>query len=248
LGVRDLVLIDPDTVEALNLNRVVTATPADVDTLKVVVARRRIREVQPRAIVQVFARPVEDPTVLDALAGVDVLIGCVDNDGARLVLNRLAVAYEIPYLDIASGIDVGGNGAVEAAGGRLATVLPTGPCLHCLGEIDTAEARYFLSSDGARAETRRLGYGRGWDDPSPSVVSLNGIVASLAITEFGMLISGLRAPVAHVEVDLLGAGEWAGPSSHVYRASSRPGCCECAYAGRGGRNDLDALIRDRVGA
>lgn len=52
-----------------------------------------------------------------ALQSVDLLFGCVDNDGPRLLLNRFAVSNSIPYFDVASGIYPTEDG--YAAGGRL---------------------------------------------------------------------------------------------------------------------------------
>ena len=51
------------------------------------------------------------------------------------------LAYRIPLIDLGVGI-VADEGEVEEAGARVAVVTPGGPCLHCMGEIDQAEAAH----------------------------------------------------------------------------------------------------------
>src|SRR5207245_5284057 len=115
------------------------------------------------------------------------------------------VAYGIPYADWAVGIDAK-DGQVQEAGGRVALVLPGGPCLWCMGEIDPEEASYFLVPEAERAERRRRGYVKGMDVPAPSVVSLNAAIAAAAVNELAVWVSGAREVSPFVEVDLLGKG------------------------------------------
>jgi molybdopterin-synthase adenylyltransferase len=194
LGVRRFILIDSDVVAKSNLNRVVGALPGDVGRTKVEVVTRWLRAVAPRADVTALPHDLRSTESFRALAGVDVAFGCVDNDGARLVLNELARAYNFPLFDLASGITAA-DGSFEEAGGRIALVHPGGPCLFCLGEIDRCEAAFFLAPEEKRAEDRRLGYVDGWEAHAPSVVSLNGVVASMAVSEFFLSATGL-APAA----------------------------------------------------
>lgn len=233
LGIRDFVLIDHDRADQRNMNRLVTATAADVETPKGILARRLIKSVAPHARTVVIDDRLQSVAALDAIKGVDVVLGCVDNDGARLILNELSVAYGIPYFDLAVGIDAEG-GNVSSAGGRVAVVLPGGPCLQCMGEIDVDEARYFLNSNEEQARAREHGDVRGFDVPSPSVVSVNALIAAVAANELAIFISGLRPVNVYTEFDLLGVGrpvksQWTMPS----RWSSDPGCVQCMLAGVG---------------
>ena len=148
-------LIDDDVADETNLNRLVTATPADIGTPKVILGSCMVKSVAPTSSVLALDINLQSIKALDALKGVDVLVGCLDNDGARLILNELALAYEIPYFDIGVGIDAA-QGRLAAAGGRLAVVLPGGPCLHCMNELDLEEAVAALSSQSQYA--RALGH------------------------------------------------------------------------------------------
>lgn len=233
LGVRDYVVVEDDTSETTNMNRLVTATAADVGTPKGILARRLVKSVAPDARVQLIAAKLQTAEAIDALKGVDVILGCVDNDGARLVLTELAVAYTIPYFDLAVGIEVE-DGSVVGAGGRVVAILPGGPCLLCCGEIDLAEARYHLGSPAERVLQVERGYVHGLDVHAPAVVSLNGAIAATAINELSVLISGLRPVTTFLELDLLGEGrgrngQWLTPR----RIAANPGCLICSMAGSG---------------
>ena len=198
LGVRDFVLVDPDDVSTVNLNRIVCSTPSDVGVKKVDVARRTILSVagQETTSISAFACDLRIGGALNALSGCNVLFGCVDRDGARLILNELAVTARIPYFDLAFGINPEG-GKIAEAGGRVALVMPGGPCMLCYGDIDSNEAGYDLASGSEKAFARERGYVAGFDIPQPSVVSLDGIVASVAATEFLALKTGFREPMLY---------------------------------------------------
>jgi len=231
IGVRDFLLVDHDISDETSMNRLVTATAADVGTQKSVLARRLIKAVAPDARVEVLTTKVQSPEALDAIKGVDVLFGCVDNDGARLVLNEMALAYAIPYFDLGVGIEAK-RGRVEVAGGRLAVVLPGGPCLNCMNQIDPNEARYWLATEDQRAFMHRQGYVKGMDAPSPSVAALNAAMAATAATEFAIYATGQRTISPYSELDILGVGQkvksqWLTPVA----VKAKPGCPSCDHAG-----------------
>ena len=52
-------------------------------------------------------------------------------------------------------------------------------------ELESKEESEYRSSHG---------YGLGVQDPAPAVVSLNSIIAGLAVTEFMVLVTGIRKP------------------------------------------------------
>jgi molybdopterin-synthase adenylyltransferase len=238
LGLRDLSVIDPDDSDDTSMNRLMTAAAADVGMPKALLARRAVLAIAPAASVRALRCDVRTRAALDALKGADVIFGCVDNDGARLVLNELAVAYGVPYLDLGVAIEADGGGVTEA-GGRLATVLPGGPCLLCMDLLDLREAAYFLAGPEQQRLQRELGYVRGLDVPAPAVVSLNGTIASLAATELALYASGIRRPNPLTVLDVLGVGrapsQWTVPE----RVARRDGCVHCHHAGYGDRAGIE---------
>lgn len=193
LGVEDFLLVDDDIVEESNLNRLIGSIPADVEErrLKVDVAERMIRQISPSAIVRKLPSNLRDGQVMDALTEMNYLFGCVDNDSARLILAELSAAFEIPLIDSASEIQVEA-GQVKEFGGRVIVALPGEFCGLCAGQIDKEIAKSELESPPEKEFRERHGYGLGNEAPAPAVVSLNGIIANLAVTEFLMLITNMR--------------------------------------------------------
>jgi molybdopterin-synthase adenylyltransferase len=239
LGVRDFVLVEYDDADDTNMNRLVTATAADIGTPKAILARRLIKSVAPGAKVTIINAKVQSAEALDALRGADIMFGCFDNDAPRLILNELALAYGIPYFDLGSGIEAE-HGKVESAGGRVAVVVPGGPCLVCMGQINTEEARFFLSTPEQQAFQIERGYVRGMKVKAPSVVSINAAVAAAAVNEFAIFVSGLRPVNTYTEIDLLGVGrplrsQWMTPN----RVEAKPGCVQCMIAGTGDDAGID---------
>lgn len=239
LGFKDYVMVDNDVATLTNLNRLVTAAAADIGIPKVILARRLVRGLHHDAQIVTIERDVRSKEALDTLKGVDFLVGCVDNDGARLVLNELAVAYNIPYIDLAVGIEAC-DGVLSDAGGRVAFVLPGGPCLNCMGEIDQREASFFLATDEDRRIQIDRGYVEGMDVKAPAVVSLNSALASIACNEIAMYLTNGRAVNLYTELDLLGRGrpmkgQWVTPR-HVQKGD---GCVQCATAGFGNKTNIE---------
>ena len=231
LGLCDVILIDSDHIEESNLNRLLGATPEDVDRLKVDLAKDQFLRVNPEASVRVIAEEIRSESSLRAAASADVLVGCVDTDSGRLILNELAVTQAIPFIDCGTGIDAP-EGLIEAAGGRVVVWVPGRPCLLCCGEIDRAVAAAELESDDLQKLRRQHGYISGLDVPEPSVISLNGTVASVAATEFLALLTGFRPAIHYSYYDLV--DQRVGPR-HV---KTDRHCFTCSNEGIGDAADL----------
>jgi len=210
LGVGDVLVLDDDHAETTNLNRLVTAGHADIGAPKNLVARRRMREIDPR--LRVTALPALSPVgAHPELHDVDLIIGCVDHDGPRDRLNQIAVDTATPYIDLATGIDT--TTSPPTVGGRAVLVIPGGPCLHCLSELDPAEISRWAKTPEQQALDRAHGYGT--PEPNPAVVHLNGIAVHAALSELVAWVSGHRPPAQYLDVDLSGV---------LARADSPPGC------------------------
>lgn len=202
LGVRDFVLVDMDHVEDTNLNRLVFSLPADAEegTAKVDVAERGIRSVRPDALVEAICSSVEDPGAIEALKDVDITIAGTDSQAARLTVNRLAVQYLIPYIDLGTGITVR-EGQVVESGGQIKIVHPGGFCLQCIGNINPDRARVDTMNEVEKR--RHIARGYGVESPEPSVIFLNAALASLAVGEFVKMVTGYREPQRMVYFDAL---------------------------------------------
>lgn len=239
LGVTDFLLIDDDQVEAVNLNRLIGAFPGDERAPKVHIARRMIRSILPEARVTAFRASLMSTQALEALRGVDLVVGCTDTDGSRFVLNEFAKVYLLPYVDCGTGIEVE-DGKIARLGGHVAVVLPDGPCLLCAQEIDRSIAQQELETAQERELRRQHGYVTGADAPEPSVISLNGVVASLAVGEVIALVTGWRSPVAYQTYH----GDGRTRALPVRRVSRDPNCIVChSKLGQGDAAKIERYVR-----
>ena len=243
LGVEKFILIDHDRVEETNLNRLIGATWKSSlrREYKVDVARSMLRRINPHARVQRLRSLVHSPDALFLLKGADVIFGATDNDSSRLVINRVAVQYLIPYLDIGTGIEVDGN-TIKSIGGQVRVVLPgQGYCLSCIDGYDRFQAGYDFLSASQLVMRQLRGYGLGESTPAPAVVFLNGIFASIAVGEFLNLIVGYKPMQTYTLLDL-----HKGQLLNI-RAERRTDCLCCSQVGYFATGDLEAMpyrIRD----
>lgn len=228
-GVRSMVLIDDDTVEESNLNRLIGATPDDVGRPKTKIAQRQVSQITggEATVISPIQANVQDEVSQLHLATADLVLGCLDNDGASLIVNQLAKQLCLPYLDLGTGIHVSEDGDIRSAGGHLALVTPDGPCLTCMDLIDRQEAQYFLSSPEDRQDAQERGYTDGWDLPDPSVVGLNGTVASMAVDRVLEYSTRLDTPPSLEYYYMQGEPQ---RSIRTRRVDQDSGCYTCSLA------------------
>lgn len=199
LGFRHVVILDGDSVEETNLNRLVTADRGDLGLPKNLVAKRRLQGIDEGCRVEARGA-LTSGEVPDDLHNVDLIIGCVDHDGPRQRLNEIAIATRTPYIDIATGVDASHD--PPAVGGRVILVRPGRPCLTCLNELDSGEVGRWAKPAEQQALDRLHGYGT--DTPNPSVVYLNGLAVSAALAELAAWTAGSRPPADWLDIDLVG--------------------------------------------
>jgi molybdopterin/thiamine biosynthesis adenylyltransferase len=202
LGVRELVLVDDDRVEFSNLARLAGGTWRDAvrRRRKTTVARRYIRRLRRTTRVRVVGN-LRSYAALSVLGELDLIVGCVDNDGARLVLTELAAAHLVPYVDIGVGIE--GEQLDAVIGGRVSFYVPGGPCLACADELDFGEVTEDLESHARKAIRIERGYARD-RTVEPALMPLNTVLVGLAMTEVLAYVTGLRPIVPFYRYDLVG--------------------------------------------
>ena len=185
MGVGRLVLVDKDTIELTNLTRSVLFRREDVGQPKTAVAARRARELDPSVEAIALTGDLADLGVA-ALAGADVIIGCVDSLYGRILLNRYAAWLGVPWIN-------GGLGdATDIFKGILAVFHPPdGPCFEC--GLRPGQAEQELSarlSRGGCGETER----QAREALSvPSTPTMASIIGALQVQEaLKILHAGLR--------------------------------------------------------
>lgn len=223
LGTQVFALIDHDHMTDSSLNRVVTAEDADVapGTLKVAAAKRRILTINPTALVETVDSKLDTDAAGAAIASAKVVFGCVDNDLTRVQLTRICSRLAVPLIDLATDVDVKAN--PMTFGGRVVCCTGHG-CLVCLGALDQhALALADMSDEQARAYEQIYGISReALGQTGPMVVSINGTVASLAVTEFIALITRLRPVIRELT--------YLGHQGIIRKSADQPpdGCWYCA--------------------
>ncbi len=191
LGVGEIGLIDSEKIEVTNLNRYVGVCPEDVGSPKVVIAERIIKRIDQAIVVRKVYDSLVSQEAYNEVKKADYVFGCVDSESIRLILNELCLAYERPFFDLASEIILEER---LIYGGRVCYISDSTGCLYCLGVLDRFEASLELQDLSKKEDIKNL-YGmnqRDLEDLGPSVVSVNGAVASLGVTEFMAVVTGLK--------------------------------------------------------
>ncbi|TDC87646.1 ThiF family adenylyltransferase, partial [Actinomadura sp. 7K507] len=222
LGIGRLLVVDPDRVEPTNLNRLVGATAADAQdgATKAEVAARAVGHIDPDIPVHAVQDSILDTDVWLSLRCADLLFGAVDGHAPRWALNALAVQYARPYIDTGAEITASPTGPLDVSG-HVATVMPGGPCLLCLSGYNPAVASMELDPVLTTAK-RSVGYLRDApDEPTPSVIFLNQVIAGIALGDALNLLTGWHPPRPYTLIDL------AGPGLTPIDADRQPDCPAC---------------------
>jgi hypothetical protein len=192
LGVGELVLVDPDVVEAKNLNRILNASLADAENArpKVDVLARAVGAMGFGTTVISFQSDILRPEVVRELGTCDVLFGCVDSIDGRQILNRIATFYSIPYFDVGVRLVADGKGGVTHICGSVHYLQPDGSSLMSRGVVTTD----LLRAEAVRRETPERyaelraegdeGYIAGIAEDRPAVLPVNMLFSALSVLEF----------------------------------------------------------------
>jgi molybdopterin/thiamine biosynthesis adenylyltransferase len=199
LGAKHFALIDHDTVESTNLNRLHGARIDDADhgRAKVEVVARHIREISSHADVQIWKGSVTDESCRQLMKDADVIFGCTDDNRGRTLLNRFAYFYLTPVIDMGLAIEVSRNPPyrVLSLDGRVTCLGPGETCLICRGVIDlrrASEESLKAANPEEYARQKEEAYVLGEGNPNPSVVTFTTEVATMAINELIHRLHGFR--------------------------------------------------------
>jgi len=223
LGVGSYVIVDPDTIDETNLNRLVGGTRADVDAEepKIRIAERAIRRVLPHARISAHASSWQE--VAGELKHCDVIIGGLDSVIAKDQIDGFSKRFLIPYVDM--GMDVHKLGDRFLIAGQVVLTMPGGPCLRCMGVVTEA---------ALATEARRYGAAGG----KPQVVWPNGVLASTAVGLFTQLVCPWHdKPMAAAYLEYDGNKHTVVPSMRLAALAGRP--CSHHHANETGEPRFD---------
>lgn len=231
LGVRDFILIDPDTLESTNLNRVVGASALDVGNSKVAVASRFLQVIAPDASVQAIVGDVVHSSVARKLASADFIFGCTDSHGSRAVVQQVAYQYMVPCIDMGSTITTE-DGLVTGIFGRIQLLGPGHACLWCSNLLSSEQVRRDMMS---AFERQADPYIQGANEAAPSVISLNGTVVSLAVTMLLGTTTDMPVQGRHLIYNARTS------TLRAVHAEAKDDCFICSRAGSFARGDSQPL-------
>lgn len=160
-GVGRLKIIDPDQVNASNLNRQILHWQEDADVArpKVRSASEKLKRLNPSVDVIEESERLSNENVHRLLTDSDVIVDCLDNYRSRFVVNHFCVQKKVPLV----------HAAVEGWRGQATTIVPgETPCLSCL--LDKAP-----ESEG----------------PIPILGAVAGVFGSIQAAEVVKLICGM---------------------------------------------------------
>jgi molybdopterin/thiamine biosynthesis adenylyltransferase len=234
LGTTKFVLIDPDIIDATNLNRVVGAGISDIGSDKTDIAARYIRSLTAGAELTCVKGDVTRVSAAQHLLNADFIFGCTDSHGSRAVLQQIAYQYLIPCVDVGSTITTEA-GQITGIFGRVQMMSPDQACFNCSGLLDAAEVRRDMMSE---FERRQDPYIVGAREPAPAVISLNGTVVSLAVTMFLSIVTGLPSRGRYLLYDARQS------TLRAVRSNRQENCYICSKAGALAKgNSIDLYAR-----
>ena len=100
-GVGNIFIVDFDTIEYSNLTRSILFRESDADKglFKAEVATNRIKEINPTINVQYIIGKLATDVGLALYRSMDVIVGCLDGNLARLQLNHICMRAGKPWVD-----------------------------------------------------------------------------------------------------------------------------------------------------
>jgi len=187
-GIGRILLADGDTVDLTNLQRQILHRDDRIGRLKAESGRQTLLEANPGIEVIALTERLAGDALLEAVAGVSVVLDCCDNFATRHAVNRACVKAGVPLV---SGAAIRFDGQLAVFDARRAD----SPCYHCLfpetdevDEVACAQLGVFAPLTGLvgslqAAEALKIAGGFG----TPSVGRLMVIEGrSLEITAIGV--------------------------------------------------------------
>lgn len=190
LGIGRLILVDPDKVEYKNLNRILNTRRADAEKgrYKVDVLKEAIDGYGFNTDVRVYANNLfNDREALNEIASCDVLFGCVDSVDGRHLLNHLSSFYLLAYFDLGVKLIADGMGGIDQVAATVHYIQAGKSSLRTRGvynEEDLRAAGMYRVSPEEYRKLKEEGYIKNVNEDRPAVVSVNMLIASIAVNEF----------------------------------------------------------------
>jgi adenylyltransferase/sulfurtransferase len=168
-GAGEIVVCDPDTVDATNLPRQLLFNDEDIGERKAVVAARRLMNESPQLRVTALAGRPEEAEITRHIESCDVVLDCTDNLPSRWTINKACRAARKPLV----------TGAAIRYEGQVAVFRhdqPESACYECL----------YSDADEELADCAGQGI----------LASVAGTVGTVMVTEAIRIVAGFGSGLA----------------------------------------------------
>lgn len=175
MGVRLIVVLDRDVVEAANLSRSIFFRESDHGRPKVEVIAERLREVNPDVEIHSLNGDLDEILGLGTVRRMDMVFSCLDSRLARRSVNRMCEKLGKPWVD----------GAMENLLGEVSAYVPgEGPCYECT--LTHAERVLIAQAASCRGiAIRNLSLGK-----VPTTSTMGSIISALEVQEGVKILHG----------------------------------------------------------
>ena len=184
MGFSRVNLIDNDTLELSNLNRIegVTYEDASAGKVKVDVVRKHLLAINPKAEINAYNNSVFDPEIERVIARSDWIIVATDNHASRYRIQDIAFKYYVPFITAGVNITVNDGKITDMSGEIILIRIGDKVCLTCLRRLKYNEIAKEIHPDKrVREGLVAKGYVIGHDVKEPAVKTLNTHLATMAV-------------------------------------------------------------------
>ena len=191
LGVKKWILIDPDRLESVNLNRLPAATQemADQKWYKVHYVKHLIKRIYATgSSVKALPASITDEFAKQEVAAADLIVVATDNHSSRQVAQELALAYMRPLVCLGTHIDMKPDHTPRLYCRVTVPPLGGGWCLMCGNIINLHRAALESAAPEINHLAAKVGYVEGISDPA--VFWLNSLCASTGVGVIHGMLSG----------------------------------------------------------
>ena len=233
-GFRRFVLMDPDRVELVNLNRLSGLRRRDIGRFKTDIAasaiQRACRSVGTEASIHICRADVNTASKHQKklLGRCDLILALTDDELSRICCLTLSLEHGAEYLQ--AGVRIGqhsGTGVIDSIRTEVTGAEIGRYCPICTGRLDpgqaSVDARRYVGGE-VYAAARADGYIP--EEPAPAVMSLNAIAAGTLVLEIQKRVAGLGV------ADLTQQDWLTGESLHIRDIENSLTEDECIICGR----------------
>jgi molybdopterin/thiamine biosynthesis adenylyltransferase len=122
-GIGRIRIVDDEKIELSNLNRQILHWDKDVGKRKAASAEEKLKKINHYVRVEAISETIGENNVLALVDDFDLIVDAMDNFHTRYLLNRIAIAKNIPFF----------HGAINGLYGQATTIIPgKTACLKCI--------------------------------------------------------------------------------------------------------------------